>query len=345
MQKPVAVKCDPITMEVVRSRLDAIANEMESTLLKSAFSTVVKEAADASAAIFDRQGNAIAQAIAIPSHLGMLGIAVRRMIMRHPVEKMLPGDVYIHNDPYDAGTHLPDITILAPVFFEDSIVALSACMAHQQDIGGKTPGSTAADSTEIFAEGLRISAMRLFDNGRPIEQVFQFLRANTRLPDTLIGDINAQIACVNIGIRRLIEMFSEFGTDTCLGAMEELLDHAERLARAEVLTIPDGDYTFFDYLDGDGINAHSPVKVQATIRKRGSNIHYDFTGTDPEVPGAVNCVPSPRQAMEYFMLKAVCKSDLPNNDGVSRLFTSFAPEGTLVNPRMPRAVATRGVTM
>jgi len=185
------VTTDPITLEVIRNRLDVIADEMEMTLLKSAFSPVIKEALDASAALFDREGRTLAQAAALPAQLGMIITAVNRLVEIFPSDTLVPGDVLILNDPYDGGTHLPDITIVEPVFFEGQVVALSASLAHHQDIGGKTPGSTPPDATEIFAEGLIIPPLKLYSAGEPNTTLFEIMRRNSRTPEALLGDIDA----------------------------------------------------------------------------------------------------------------------------------------------------------
>jgi N-methylhydantoinase B len=334
---------DPITLEVIRNRLDVIAEEMEIVLLKAAHSAIVKEALDATAAVFDARGRTMAQAAAIPAHLGMLVASVRRIVEDFAREAPVPGDVYIVNDPYDGGTHLPDVTILVPVFHEGQVVALSATMAHHQDIGGKSPGSTPPDAGEIFAEGLRIPLLKLYQAGRPNETFFALMRANVRLPDMFEGDLGAQLAACNTGARLLRDMVAELGVATVDAAIDQLLDYAERLTRIEIEKIPDGEYRFTDYLDDDGMGS-PPIAISATVTIRGSDFHVDFTGSHPQVRGGLNCVPSSTMCAVYYVVRAITDASIPNNEGCYRPITAYLPPGTIVNALPPAPVGARTVT-
>lgn len=301
---------DPITLEVIRNRLDVIAEEMEVVLLKAAHSAIVKEALDASAAIFDAQGRTMAQAAAIPAHLGMLVTSVKRVVADFEREPPAPGDVYIVNDPYDGGTHLPDVTIVAPVFYDGRVVALSATMAHHQDIGGKSPGSTPPDAGEIFAEGLRIPLLKLYSAGQVNETFMALLRANVRLPDMFEGDLGAQLAACNTGARLLRDLVAELGVQTVEVAIDQLLDYAERLTRLEIEKIPDGEYAFEDYLDDDGMGS-PPIKIAARVTIRGSDFHVDFSGSHPQVRGGLNCVVSSTMCAVYYVIRAITDPTIP----------------------------------
>jgi N-methylhydantoinase B len=339
----VAASVDPITLEVIRNRLDVIAEEMEVVLLKAAHSAIVKEALDASAAIFDAQGRTMAQAAALPAHLGMLVISVKRVVADFERERPAPGDVYIVNDPYDGGTHLPDVTILVPVFHEGEVVALSATMAHHQDIGGKSPGSTPPDAGEIFAEGLRIPLLKLYRAGQVNETFMALMRANVRLPDMFEGDLGAQLASSNTGARLLRDLFADLGRPTVEAAIDLLLDYAERLTRLEIEKIPDGEYSFADYLDDDGMGS-PPIKIAATVTIRGSDIHVDFSGSHPQVRGGLNCVPSSTMCAVYYVVRAITDASIPNNEGCYRPITAHLPLGTIVNALPPAPVGARTVT-
>src|SRR3954451_7804356 len=338
---PAAV--DPITLEVIRNRLDVIAEEMEVVLLKAAHSAIVKEALDASAAIFDAQGRTMAQAAAIPAHLGMLVTSVKRFVADFERQPPEPGDIYIVNDPYDGGTHLPDVTIVSPVFYDGRVVALSAMMAHHQDIGGKSPGSTPPDAGEIFAEGLRIPLLKLYYAGLPNETFFALLRANVRLPEMFEGDLGAQLAACNTGARLLREMVAELGKETVDAAIDQLLDYAERLTRLEIEKIPDGEYSFTDYLDDDGMGS-PPIAIAATVTITGSDFHVDFTGSHPQVRGGLNCVPSSTMCAVYYVVRAITDASIPNNEGCYRPITAYLPPGTIVNALAPAPVGARTVT-
>ena len=255
-----AITIDPILLEVLRNRLDAIADEMELTLLKSAASPIVKEGLDASAALFNVQGETIAQAAAIPVHLGALQFAAQRIVRAFPPEQMREGDAFLLNDPYDGGTHLPDITLAVPILGDRSadapdgrVVALACTMCHHQDVGGRTPGSVPTDATELYQEGVIIPPTRLFRAGQLDENLFGLLTRNVRLPEVFTGDLMAQVAAGRLGGLRLGELFAAHGTATILRYIDELLDRAETLTRREIEAIPDGEYTFKDHLDDDGV--------------------------------------------------------------------------------------------
>ncbi len=340
----VARGVDPVTLEVVNQRLQSIADEMETVLCRSAFSSIVKEAMDASSALFDRAGNTLAQAAALPGHLGTMIPAVRRILESFPPSAMRPGDIYGFNEAYEGGTHLPDITVVVPVFWDGDVVALSVTMAHHQDIGGSAPGSTPPNVTEIFAEGLRLPPVRLYAGGRPNEDVWDILRLNTRVPDTLLGDLRAQIAACQIGRRRMEALFQEYGAGVLLRVFGELLDYAERLTRLAMEAVPDGAYTFEDYVDHDGVDLHRPLRIRATVSIRGSSFRVDFTGTDAQARGPINAVPAATLASVYYVVRAITGSHIPNNQGCYRPVEIFAPEGTLVNPLPPAPVGCRSYT-
>src|SRR5271166_2840463 len=233
---------DPITLEVLRNKLDGIANEMQLTLVRSAFSAIVKEGLDASASLFTLQGETLAQALAIPVHLGALTPMVGRLLHDVPLETLGEGDIWILNDTYLGGTHLPDIAIMMPVFAEGRVIAISATMAHHQDVGGMAPGSTPTNATEIFQEGIRIPLLKLRDGGVMNDTLVSLLRRNVRLPDVLMGDINAQIASCSIGARRLGELARAHGAELLLALFDELLDRAELMTTRALRDLRQGVY-------------------------------------------------------------------------------------------------------
>jgi N-methylhydantoinase B len=305
---------DPVLLEVLRNRLDAIADEMELTLLKSAASPIVKEGLDASAALFNIRGETIAQAAAIPIHLGALQCAAQRIVRAFPPGRMQDGDAFLLNDPYDGGTHLPDITLAVPVFAAGRAVALACTMCHHQDVGGRTPGSVPTDATELFQEGVIIPPTQLFRAGR-------------------LGGI------------RLCETFAAHGADRVLACIEELLTRAETLTRREIEAIPDGEYRFEDYLDNDGVDLGRRVKIAVTVRVRGSSMTFDFTGTDAQVRGPFNSVPASTLSAVYYAVRAISDPSVPNNGGCFRSVDVVLPEGTVVNPRPPAPVSCRTATI
>jgi N-methylhydantoinase B len=340
-----ATRVDPITLEVVRNRLAVIADEMEEILLRSSYSPIVKEGLDASAALFTRNGETLAQSVAIPIHLGTLVPGVRRLIQEFPVEQMHPDDVYLLNDPYDGGTHLPDVIMVVPIFAEEQVIALAATITHHQEMGGKTAGSVPTDATEIFQEGIIIPPVKFIDRGVPNETLQRIWARNLRIPDVVFGDLRAQVAAGRSGCRRVQALAAEIGVEPALAIFETLLDHAERLVRSRVAEIPDGRYTFTDYLDNDGVELDRRLQITATVTIQGDRFHVDFTGTSTQARGPVNAVPSSTLAAVYYCVKAVTDPEIPNNGGCYRAIDVVMPEGSLINPRWPAPVNARTATV
>lgn len=338
---------DPITLEVVRNKLDGIANEMQSTLVRSAFSPIVKEGLDASASLFTLEGETLAQAIAIPIHLGTLIPMVGTLLREHPPGTMREGDIYILNDCYLGGTHLPDIAIMMPIFARGRPIAISAAMTHHQDVGGMTPGSTPTNATEIFQEGIRIPLLKYRDAGVYNETLIKMLRQNVRLPDILTGDINAQIAACSMGARRLRELSDVHGDNHLLAIFDELLDRSELMTRQALAALPRGTFRYADYLDNDGVDLDKRVRIEAAVTIGDGTIDCDFTGTDPQLRGPFNCVPSGAYAGACFAIRAVTDPEgrIPNNGGCFRPVRLTLPEGSLVNPREPAPVGCRTSTI
>jgi N-methylhydantoinase B len=339
------MRIDPILLEVLRNRLEAIADEMELTLLKSAASPIVKEGLDASAALFSVRGETIAQAAAIPIHLGALELAAKRLVRAFPPSTMAEGDAFLLNDPYDGGTHLPDITLAVPVFAGGRPVALACTMCHHQDVGGRTPGSVPTDATELYQEGVIIPPTRLFRGGVLDENLFTLLRRNVRIPEVFAGDLMAQVAAGRLGGVRLGETFARHGTDVVLGYIDELFTRAETLTRREIEAIPDGTYAFADSLDNDGIDLDRPVEIRVAVTVRGSCMTFDFTGTSPQVRGPFNAVPASTLSAVYYAVRAISDPAIPNNGGCFRAVDAVLPEGSVVNPRPPAPVSCRTATI
>jgi N-methylhydantoinase B/oxoprolinase/acetone carboxylase alpha subunit len=340
-----AVRPDPITVEVVRNKLDGIANEMELTLLRSSFSPIVKEGLDASAGMFTADGSAIATACAIPAHLGSLVPAIAQIISTYPVHTMREGDAYILNDPYMGGSHLPDIAVVMPVFAEGRVIALTAAVTHHQDVGGMTAGSVPTNSTEIFQEGIRIPPLKLLDQGIYNDTLIAMLRRNVRIPDMFMGDLNAEIAACKVGARRIQEAAKAYGAKHLCAIFDDLLDRSELLTRQALRALPQGTFVAVDYLDNDGVDLDKPVRVQVAVTIRGDSIHFDFEGTSPQTRGPINCVPSVMQSTAFYAVRALTDPDIPNNGGCQRVISLNLPEGSLVNPIEPAPVNARSATM
>ena len=336
---------DPVTLEVLRNRLDTIAEEMESTLLRSSCSPLVKEGLDASASLFTLDGVTLAQACAIPIHLGTLIPAVGRIIETFPVAQMREGDVYILNDPYCGGTHLPDVAVVMPVMAEGRPLALAAAMTHHQDVGGKTAGSVPTDSTEIWQEGLRLPALRWAREGAFDPGLTEILRLNTRVPEVFLGDLHAQVAACKVAAIRLGETAARHGANLLPAAFAALLDRSETMTRAALRRLPEGTWRFTDQLDNDGIDIDRRIRIEVAVTLKDGAAHFDLTGTSDQVRGPVNCVPSGSLAAACYAVRAATDPAIPNNGGCFRPITLTLPEGSLVNPTPPAPVNARTATI
>ena len=336
---------DPITVEVVRNKLEGIANEMQQTLLRSSFSPIVKEGLDASSSLFTIRGETLAQATAIPIHLATLIPIIAKILEVFPLSTMKPGDVYCMNDPYLGGTHLPDVALVQPVFFNDRPIAISATMTHHQDMGGMSAGSIPTNATEIFQEGLRIPPLKFRDAGRYNDTLVAIIRQNVRIPDAVMGDLNAQLAACNVGARRIAALAAELGDNQALAIFDELLDRSEVLTRAALRTIPDGTYRHVDFSDNDGIDLDRHIRFEVAVTVKDGSFHCDFTGSSPQVRGPFNCVPSGSLAAACYAVRAVTDPSIPTNAGCFRPITLELPSGSVVNPLEPAPVNSRTATI
>jgi N-methylhydantoinase B/oxoprolinase/acetone carboxylase alpha subunit len=336
---------DPITIEVTRHKLEGIANEMQSTLLRSSFSPIVKEGLDASAGLFTADGQTLAQACAIPIHLATLIPVLRRIIETFPPDDMHPGDTFLLNDPYTGGTHLPDIAIVQPIIHRGTLIAFSAAMTHHQDMGGMSAGSVPTNATEIFQEGLRLPPLKFRDAGVVNETLVAIIRQNVRIPDTVMGDIHAQVAACSIGARRLLELADRTGHNALASIFEELLQRSETMTRRALARIPGGTYRYVDFLDNDGIELEKPIRIEVAVTIADSGIHIDFTGTSAQVRGPLNCVPSGSLAAACFAIRALTDPSIPTNAGCFRPISLHLPPGSLVNPLEPAPVNARTSTI
>jgi len=336
---------DPITLEVLRNRFDAIAAEIQLTLLRSAFSVILKEGEDCSAAIFNQRGEIIAQSTALPQHMGAFIPALARIMREFPPATMRPGDIYTMNDPHDGGTHLPDLIIAAPAIVDGGVVGFSVCLAHQEDFGGKVPGSMPTDSTEIYQEGLIVPPLKLHDAGRPDATLLKIIARNVRLPREVLGDIIAQISAVTVGCNRIADLCRSYGVETVLAYMDHLLDYAEARTRARIAAIPDGVYRFTDYMDNDGIDLDRRVPISIAISIDGSEAVVDYADTSPQVRGPINAPLSGALASVYFAFRCVTDPTIPNNHGCYRPIRVLVPDGCLLNPRPGAPVAIRAHTL
>jgi N-methylhydantoinase B len=336
---------DPVTLEVLRHRLDSIADNMEATLIRTAYSSIIKEGGDCSVALFDVEGNTVAQGLALPVHLGSMPPAVKALLARFPPHTLKHGDMLAMNDPYSGGQHNPDLIVLTPVIVDGETVALAVSLAHHQDVGGRTPGSNPTDATDVFEEGLCIPPLKLVEGGQIVEPIEAFIRANVRRPDLLFGDLAAQMACGTTAARELAGLFRIYGRAVMLNAMSELLARAEQLTRKFIAQIPDGTYRFTDWLDNDGLDLERRINITAAVTVSGSNLHVDFAGTSPQVRGPFNAVPSCALSAVRYCVRAISDPEIPNNEGCYRMISIDIPPRSLLNPSRPAPVNCRSVAL
>ena len=334
---------DPITQELFRNAIAAIGDEMVLTIYRTAYSGVLKNIMDYSAAICDANGLLVAQGLSLPGHLCSIPVALQA-VLKHFGDDIADGDIFINNDPYDGGMHLPDIFIFKPLFADGHVMAYAATICHHTDVGGRVPGSNASDSTEIYAEGLRIPPLKLYERGRPNTTLFRMIERNVRVPGRVFGDIRSQLAACEIAARGMTDLVTRYGAAGVRSLMVAMMDYSERLTRHCLAELPDGEATFTDWIDDDQIDAGVPIKLVCTVRKRGDTMEVDWTGSAPQVKGAINNTWSYTAAMSFTAVKSVLSINMPNNDGVFRPIKVIAPAGTITNGRLPAACAARGLT-
>lgn len=338
------MKIDGILLEVIGNTFMSIAEEMGAVLVKSAYSTNIKERKDCSCALFDAAGNTIAQAEHIPMHLGsMLGLIGE--IKRHfKLEEIKPGDMFIANDPYNGGgTHLPDIAVASPVFYDGEIVAFVANIAHHNDVGGRVPGSNAADSDSIYAEGIRIPTVKIFREGELDKDILNLILLNCRVRHVRLGDLNAQFACNKKGVQRMEDVCAKYGKETVALCMEELLDYSERKIRMALSAIPNGSHEFEDYLDSDGLGS-GPIKLKVKVAIKDEDIELDFTDNPDQVKGAINLPLSALRASVYYAIRSIVDPSLPSNGGYYRAIHIKSRPGCILGCTEPAACAGRSDT-
>ncbi|MCW3979043.1 MAG: hydantoinase B/oxoprolinase family protein [Candidatus Bathyarchaeota archaeon] len=328
---------DATTVEVIKGALIYAAEEMGIALRKSAYSPNIKERMDHSCALFDGERRLVAQAEHIPVHLGSMALAVRGGLDNYH-RTLEDGDIILLNDPYISGTHLPDLTLIAPVFHGDELLGYAANKAHHTDVGGKAPGSIAGDSTELYQEGLIIPPVRFVHGGRIDPDIAGLIRSNVRTPETQMGDLRAQIAASNTGARRLLELADEYGLETLNAAMEEIMDYSERRMRAEISAIPDGVYEGRDWMEDTGYG-EEPAEICVKVTVQGDEIAFDYSGTAPQVDGPVNAPLGVTIAGIFYTLISITDPTIPVNDGCFRPVALHVPQGCMMNPRRPAPVA------
>ena len=328
-------------MEVIKNGLESIADGMALTVVRTSRSSVVRTSLDFSTGVLDSHGELVGQSACSPTHLGGMMPALQACL-DYFEGRIYPGDIFISNDPYEGGSHLPDIFLFKPIFAGDRIVAHLCAMAHHTDIGGRVAGGNACDSTEIYQEGLRIPPLKLRERGEENETIVRILEKAVRVPDKVLGDLRGQQAALFYGEREYNKLVERYGVDGLESSITQLLDYTEELTRKSIAAMPDGTWTFSDFVDNDGFD-DVPIEIVATVTKQGEQIAVDFTGTSTQCRGAIQPVFATTKAMVYAVLRSVLGGDIPNTSGYFRPVSVTAPEGTFVNPMPPAPVAARAL--
>ncbi len=328
---------DPVTLEILWSRLVGVVNEQATALQRTSFTSIVREAGDLSAGVFDRRGFMIAQAVTgTPGHINSMALAMKHVLAAHPVDTLRPGDVLITNDPWKTSGHLNDVTIASPVFRGGDCVALFASTCHTADIGGHV---FSAEAREVYEEGLFIPIMRLYEAGQPNAALIALIRANVRLPDMVLGDFHAQIAGGAVGGERLLEFMDEFGLERLEPLGDEIVARTERAMREAIRALRPGVYEHA--ITSDGFD--EPITIRARCEVRDDELTVDYAGSSPASPRGINVVMNYTEAYTTYGVKVIVSPDVPNNEGAFRPVRISAPEGSILNVRHPAPVAARHV--
>lgn len=342
---------DPIRLEVIRNALIAASEEMNISIWRTARSTVVRETLDYSTAIFDGEGQAVAQSTRIPVHLNSMSVCLEEIVANWiPLADWHEGDVILTNDPYAGGQHLPDFVAFKPIYADNpgspggrERVGISAAIVHHIDIGGGAPGSYFAGANEIYQEGLRLPPMKLAEAGKRNEAVLAIIRRNSREPEKIAGDVQAQLAALDVGARAVLRLADRYGVAEVKAAMTAVLDQSEAGMRAAIQNLPDGEYPFEDFVDDDGQDAEG-LKIRAVVRIQGDEAEVDLSGSAPQAPGPVNCTLNMAKSGVYCALLMAAGGEVMANTGAYRPIRIVAEPGTIVSALSPAPVANRMAT-
>ena len=328
---------DPITLEVVRTRLEAIVEEMGATMLRTAHSSIFYESRDFSVALLHPNGDLVAMGQYIPHHQGGMQAALKSIIVERGIDTMKPGDIYLTNDAYKGGTHTPDFNLFSPVFADGEIIMFCGATAHQIDIGGMVVGSYCVGATDCYQEGVRFPRLKIGENEEIYDDFMRLFLINVRLPDQQRGDLLAMLAALKAGLRNVPLVIERHGPDTFRAIVEQILDLSERRVRAEIEKIPDGTYCYTDYMDYDGVTDRT-YTIELALTIEGSSATADFTGTEEQAKGFVNASYYNTLASTYAGFFLFLDPNIPRNAGFFRPIEVVVPKGTLLNPLPPAPI-------
>ena len=332
---------DPITLQVIQARLAGIVQEMQNSLFRTGYSTIIRESQDASCAILNTQGEVIAQHVVLPLHMGAFPACAASILKNYSASEVHQGDAFITNHPYLGGSpHAPDMAVLTPIFHEREWVGFAANMAHKSDIGGTVPGSGSGTAREIFQEGLHLPPVKFMSERKPVKEIEATIAANSRTPALVIGDLRGQVGAARLGERRIAELMERYGKQTVIESTELLSSYTESRVRQTIASWPDGESEGESFVDNDGIDLAHPIRLHVKITKTGDQIHFDFTGCSDQTQGPANIRPPLVQAAVAYCLVTLVDAFLPINQGLARVVEATFREGSVVNPRFPAAVNT-----
>ncbi|MBI1848512.1 MAG: hydantoinase B/oxoprolinase family protein [Candidatus Rokubacteria bacterium] len=334
---------DPITLGVIWGALQSIAIEIGTTVHKTAYSEQAREGQDFSVAVFDRRGRMVAQGPYSPGHMGAMSFAVKNALAAHPIETLRPGDAVLLNDPLLGSGHLPDFFITQPAFYQGELVGFAVNILHHTDVGGSRPGSQGVEGIfDYFQEGLRIPPTKVWQEYQEQEGIVGIIAANTRTPDKVLGDLRAQRSALRVGELRLTELAARYGRDGLFAAMDEIVARTEANMRAAIRRVPDGVYTFEDFLDDWGPGT-DPLRVFVTVTVAGDSITIDYAGSSPQTASGMNSYINYTRSYSYAAVKCLTDPYGPMNEGALRPITVTAPEGCFLNPRPPAGGGPRAI--
>ena len=332
---------DPITLQVIQARLAGIVQEMQNSLFRTGYSTIIRESQDASCAILNKQGEVVAQHVVLPLHMGAFPACAAAILKYFAPSEIEPGDAFITNHPYLGGSpHAPDMAVLAPIFYRGEWVGFAADMAHKSDIGGTVPGSGSGNAREIFQEGLHLPPVKFMSRLQPVKEIEALIAANSRTPALVIGDLRGQVGAARLGERRMAELMERYGKGTVIDSTELLSSLTENRLRQAIASWPDGESEGESFVDHDGIDLTRPIKIHVKVKKTGDRLHFDFTGSSDQTQGPANIRPPLVRAACAYCLVVLVDRFLPINQGLARVIEATFRDGSVVDPRFPAAVNT-----
>ena len=332
---------DPVTLQVIQARLAGIVQEMQNSLFRTGYSTIIRESQDASCAILNTQGEVVAQHVVLPLHMGAFPACAAGLLKNYAAAEIHEGDAFITNHPYLGGSpHAPDMAVLTPIFYQGDWVGFAANMAHKSDIGGTVPGSGSGSAREIFHEGLHLPPVKFMSRLEPVKEIEATITANSRTPALVIGDLRGQVGAARLGERRMAELMERYGKETVRESTTLLSAHTENRVRQAVASWPDGDSEGVSFVDHDGIDLDRPIRLHVRIEKKGDRIHFDFSASSDQTRGPANIRPPLVRAACAYCLIAVVDPFLPINQGLARVVEATFREGSVVDPQFPAAVNT-----